>query len=131
MALTEKQQKFVDAFCEAVDNGVKGREAQHQAKQLAGYAPTTALRDIVTEDMVTEMLSYANRRMVMGIPDAINKLEGIMHDPTQDGAKTLLDTISQWLDRSGVIKKESREVIIKAPTGIVVMPPKAELDEPT
>lgn len=131
MALTDKQAKFVDAYCEAIEAGVKRTEATSFAKEQAGYSPTTVLRDIISDDMATEIMSYANRRLVMMLPTGIDKLESIIDDPTQEGAKVTLDAIGQLFDRGGIVKKESKEVTIKAPTGVVFLPAKVALDEPT
>lgn len=129
MALTAKQQAFLDLYCEAIESGtMTDKEARLHAKNTAGYSEYTTYADIINEDMVTAILAYANQRLVMGIPKAVKKLESVVDDPSQDAAKILLDAVGQWMDRGGIIKKESREVIIKAPTGIVVMPAKIALD---
>lgn len=128
MAITSKQVQFVDAFIECIEAGVAEGEAFRTAKAIAGYADATQKRDIITDDVSEELRAYGNRRLVQLLPKALRKFDGLIDDPEQGGAPVLLNTLNSLFDRSGLIKKESKEVTIKAPTGIVVMPSKAELD---
>lgn len=128
MSLNEKQQTFVNAFCEALDANVVYAEAFRTAKVFAGYAENTSKRDVLTDEMLQEIQAHYNRDMVVRLAKASKELEGLLDEPNQDGATVLLATVNSVLDRGGLIKKESKEITIKAPTGIVSMPPKGELD---
>lgn len=128
MALNEKQQIFVEAFCEALDAGVAESEAWKTAKTFAQYSENTARKDIMTDEMATAIQLYYNQKMVIKLAKANNKIDSLLEEPDQDGAAVLLGTVNSVLDRGGVIKKESKEITIKAPTGIVSMPPKGQLD---
>jgi hypothetical protein len=128
MALTDKGRLFVDAFCDAVDTGVAEKEAYALAREAAGYAETTSRRDILSEDVVSAIQAHYNSTMAMKLAKATAKMDSILDDPEQGGATVLLAAVNSVFDRGGLIKKESKEVTIKAPTGIVVMPSKAELD---
>lgn len=128
MAITDKQTVFLDTFLEALEAGVAEAEAFRTAKQFAGYSDNTSKRDIFTDDVYTEIQSYYNRKMVMKLVTADTKLDSLLKDPSQDGASVLLAAVNSVQDRGGVIKKESKEILIKAPTGLVFMPAKAELD---
>lgn len=128
MALTKLQTVYLDTFLEALDAGVAVAEAYRIAKLEAGYSENTAKRDILTDEMYSEIQTYYNRRMVTKLAKADKKIDSLLDDPEQGGAAVLLNVVNSVLDRGGVIKKESREITIKAPTGIVVMPGKAELD---
>ena len=128
MALTEKQIAFIDSYCDCIEAGVTDKEAFHTAKQIAGYSENTQKRDIINDDVAEELRAYGNRRLVQMLPKALRKFDGLVDDPEQGGAPVLLNTLNSLFDRSGLIKKEAKEVTIKAPTGIVVMPSKTELD---
>ena len=128
MALTEKQTTFLDSFCDAIEAGVTEGEAFRTAKTIAGYSENTQKRDIISDEVADELRAYGNRRLVMTLPKALKKFDGLIDDPEQGGAPVLLNTLNSLFDRSGLIKKEAKEVTIKAPTGIVVMPGKVELD---
>lgn len=129
MALTEKQMIFVDTYCDAIEAGVRPNAARTAAKREAGYSENTTYRDIITDDMVTEIRNYATRKLALGIPTAIAKLESVLEDPNQPGAKVSLDALGQLLDRAAVSKKESKEVTITDASAVVVLPAKALLDE--
>lgn len=130
LKLTDKQSKFLETFCDCVEDGVEEGEARRLAKEAAGYAQSTTFHHIMSDEMIDAMLHYANRRLALGIPKAIGKLNSVMDDPTQEGVSHILNAVASWLDRGGVTKKESKEITVKAPTGLVYLPPKAPLDEP-
>jgi hypothetical protein len=126
--ITDKQTLFLDTFLEALEAGVSEAEAFRTAKQFAQYSDNTSKRDILTDDVYTEIQTYYNRKMVMKLSKADRKMDSLLDDPAQDGASVLLAAVNSVHDRGGVIKKESKEITIKAPTGVVFMPAKAELD---
>lgn len=128
MSLTYKQTIFVDSYIDAIDAGFKPRIAFKMAKEAAGYSENTYKRDIINDEITTEILAHANRHMVMKIPEALNMFDSLLDDPTQDGAAIKLNALNSFFDRSGIIKKESKEVTIKSPTGIVFLPAKGDLD---
>lgn len=128
MALTDKAKIFVEAFCDAVDGGVKEAEAYRAAKNIAGYSENTSRADILSEEVILAIQAHYSHSMVLKLSQANAKMDSILEDPEQGGAAVLLQAVNSVFDRGGVIKKESKEVTIKAPTGIVVMPSKAPLD---
>lgn len=128
MALTEKQLIYVDTYIDAIDAGFKPREAFKMAKEASGYSINTSKRDIINDEIIDEIRAHANRHMAMKIPEALNMFDTLLDDPTQDGAAVRLNALNSFFDRSGLIKKEAKEVTIKSPTGIVILPAKGVLD---
>lgn len=129
MALNDKQQVFVDNFCELLDAGVSESDAYAKAKELADYSVNTSRRSILSDDVVEAIRAHYNQKMVLRLSKASNGLDSLLDDPAQDGAAVLLGAVNTTFDRGGVIKKETKEVVIKAPTGVVVLPPKATPDQ--
>lgn len=128
MTLSAKQTTLIDTLLEAIEAGVSENEAWRTSKAIAGYSENTTKRDILTDEVVTEIQAYYNRKMVMRMAKADRKMDSLLDDPSQDGATILLGTVNSVYDRGGVLKKESKEIIVKSPTGLVFMPAKAELD---
>lgn len=127
--LTTRQQKFVDVYIELVEAGEHDRAARASAKEAAGYSPTTMMVDIISDVMQEYMIQWSNKRLALGLPKIINKLDFVIDNPEEKGNANLLAGINTWLDRGGVTKKESREVTLKVPNGLVILPAKAPLDE--
>lgn len=127
--LTEKQQKFVDVYIELLEAGENDGEARKVAREAAGYAPTTSMTHIISGEVQEYLIDWSNKRLALGLPKAINKLNFVIDNPEEKGNANLLAAINTWLDRGGVTKKESKEVTLKIPTGLVILPAKAPLDE--
>lgn len=128
MALTSKQTAFADTYLELLDAEVVEAEAFRQAKSFAQYADTTVRSDILSDEMLTYIQAYYNRAMIIRMAKASRKMDDLLDEPDSKGAAVLLGTVNSVFDRGGVIKKESKEITVKAPTGVVAMPPKVELD---
>jgi hypothetical protein len=60
----------------------------------------------------------------MNSPKAVKKVLDVLDNPHKQGAKTQLDAAQSILDRAGIAKRERLEVEVKAPSGLVFLPPK-------
>ena len=121
--MTEKKAKFVEAFWEAIDNGVEERMALNIARLEAGYSDKTDMSAILkTIDL--ELLSKANIEIKLARPKAIRRIKSVLNDPEAKGATNALAAAASVLDRAGLVKKESKEVNVTMPSGIAFMPHK-------
>ncbi len=125
--LTEKKQKFIEAYWEAVENGIKEKEALKMAKIEAGYADNVSIPSIV-RTLGDDILTHANIELKLALPKAVKSLKSILEDPEQKGASNAIAASASVLDRAGVVKKESHQVNVTMPSGIAFMPPKIPVD---
>lgn len=128
MALNDKQVLFVEAYCDAVEGGVAMGEAFRLAKTIAGYSENTSKKDILSSDVVDEIIAFQNRNLVITLPKAVAKLHSLMDDPEQGGAAILLSTVNTVMDRGGLVKKEAKEINVKSDNAIIILPSKSTLD---
>jgi len=125
--LSDKQEIFVEVYCDSREAGLPKREALRLAREAACYAPTTSMTHILTARVAQAIIDNTNRRLVMLAPDAVNGIEAVLNTPESKGAANLLAAAASVLDRVGVTKKESQEVTVKTESAIIILPPKAPL----
>ena len=130
--MTEKKAKFVEAFWEAIDNGVEERMALNIARLEAGYSEKTDISAIL-KTIDQELLSKANIEIKLAMPKAIHSIKSVLNDPEAKGATNALAAAASVLDRAGLVKKEAKEVNVTMPSGIAFMPHKlpVNLDDVT
>lgn len=131
MALTDKQKKFKEAYIVLLEGGMDERNAKRLAKAEAGYSESTNLSDIMTDDLVQEFITDSQRRLAFMTVKAVIKQDEILDTPELKSNGNLQAAINSVLDRTGIAKKESREVTLVSPTGIIIMPGKKPLDPET
>ena len=120
MALTEKQQKFLDVlFEEARGNPV-------EAKKLAGYSENVATSSI-TNALKEQIADLTKKFISSSATKAAYSMFEVMHSPTDLGNKEKMAAAKDVLDRSGFIKTEKVEVSAANP--LFILPQKADEDE--
>lgn len=126
---TEKQTKFKDAYVSFIEGGMSDRQAKRLAKQEAGYAESTNLSDIMSDDLMQEILTDLQRKMTLLAIKAVEKQCEVLENPDAKGTTNLQAAINSVLDRVGIAKKESREITLVSPTGVVFLPAKQPLQD--
>jgi hypothetical protein len=131
--LSEKQEVFVEVYCQCIEDGLPKREAIRLARDAAHYAQTTSVTHILTSKVVQAILDNINKRLALAAPEALRGIEEVLSNPERKGASNLLAAAQTLLDRVGVTKKESQEVTLKVPSAVIILPPKAPLgtEQPT
>lgn len=118
--LSEREKAFLDAVFDPVRNP---KNDLNKAKTLAGYPEDVSLVSIIRniklclqEDVQSFLLTKAIR--------ASQVLEEIMNDENPlPGSDKVIQAALQILDRAGITKKDKSEINIKAPDGVVILPP--------
>ena len=118
--LTGKQQVFLDVlFDEAGGN-------MATAKKLAGYSETSSTTEIV-KGLKEEILEATQMYMARNAPKAAMAMTGALYDPTELGIRDKMVAAKELLDRVGLVKTEKMQV--EASGGVMLMPPKAVVEE--
>ena len=118
--LTEKQQKFMAVlFDEAGGDMVL-------AKKMAGYSDATTTTEIV-KGLKEEILEATQMYMARNAPKAAMAMTGALYDPTELGIRDKMSAAKELLDRVGLVKTEKMQV--EASGGVMLMPPKAPVEE--
>ena len=118
--LTEKQQKFLAVlFDEAAGDMVA-------AKKLAGYSDASGTADIV-KGLKEEILDATQMYMARNAPKAAIAMTHALYDPTELGIRDKMSAAKELLDRVGLVKTEKMQV--EASGGVMLMPPKAVVEE--
>ena len=118
--LTGKQQAFLNVlFDEAGGNMV-------MAKKLAGYSDATTTTEIV-KGLKEEILEATQMYMARNAPKAAMAMTGALYDPTELGIRDKMSAAKELLDRVGLVKTEKMQV--EASGGVMLMPPKAPVEE--
>ena len=118
--LTEKQQKFLAVLFDEAGGDIVA------AKKLAGYSDATATTDIV-KGMKEEILEATQMYMARNAPRAAMAIVGGLSDPTELGIRDKMSAAKELLDRTGLIKTE--KVQVEASGGVMLMPPKAPVED--
>lgn len=114
--LTEKQTAFLDAlFGEA--NGDIG-----VALDMAGYSRSRKMS--VLKSLKSEIIERAELQLASNAPKATMKLGELLDNPTTLGAKEIVSTSREILDRVGLVKVDRQEMKIEAPSGLFFLPAK-------
>ena len=114
--LSDQQQAFLDALA----GDAKGDFSL--AKKMAGYAPTSNLKNIINE-LQDEILDLAKGMLVMAGPKAAHTYMDVLTDKAGMNVREKLNTASQIFDRIGLVKKDVVEVETKG-ASIVLLPAK-------
>lgn len=114
--LTSQQKSFLDALA----GEAKGD--YHKAKELAGYAPTTAMADIIRP--IREHIAALTKEVLLqtGLK-AAHAFGEIIDNPSMVGAANKVKAASEVLDRIGVVKPEGNAHEV-AKGAIFILPPK-------
>jgi len=115
MALTEKQQKFLDVLFE------EARGNPLQAKKLAGYSDNVATSSI-TATLKEQIADLTKQFISSAATKAAYSMYEVMHSPTDLGNKEKMVAAKDVLDRSGFTKTDKVEVTAASP--LFILPPK-------
>ena len=118
--LTEKQQKLLDVLFDEAGGDIVA------AKKLAGYADTSSTAEIV-KGIKEEILEATQMFMARNAPKAAMAMVGGLYDPTELGIRDKMSAAKELLDRTGLVKTEKMQV--EASGGVMLMPPKAPVEE--
>ncbi len=118
--LTERQQKFLEVLFEEAGGDVVA------AKKLAGYSESTATTAIV-KGLKEEILEATQMYMARNAPKAAMAVTGALYDPTELGIRDKMAAAKELLDRVGLVKTEKMQV--EASGGVMIMPPKAPVED--
>jgi hypothetical protein len=118
--LTEKQQMLLNVLFDEAGGDIV------QAKKLAGYADTSSTADIV-KGLKEEILEATQMYMARNAPKAAMAMVGGLYDPTELGIRDKMSAAKELLDRTGLVKTEKMQV--EASGGVMLMPPKAAIEE--
>lgn len=118
--LTPKQEKFVTL--------VEGGMDLYEAKKEAGYAAGVSLPSIL-KPLKSQLQDLIDARLMEGSVKSVNKLLGVLDDPTKPGNKELLQAIGMTLDRVGVTKERAAGVNVNVEVApVVYLPEKKTLE---
>jgi hypothetical protein len=118
--LTDKQQRFLAVlFDEASGDMVL-------AKKMAGYSDATTTTEII-KGLKEEILEATQMYMARNAPKAAMAMTGALYDPTELGIRDKMSAAKELLDRVGLVKTEKMQV--EASGGVMLMPPKATVEE--
>ncbi len=117
---TENQVKFLDVLFDEADGDVA------VAKRLAGYAEGSSTTTIV-KSLKEEILEATQQYMARNAPKAAVAMAGALTDPTELGIRDKMSAAKEVLDRTGLIKTE--KIQVEASGGVMLMPPKAQVED--
>jgi hypothetical protein len=118
--LTAKQQVFLNALFDEAGGSVI------LAKKIAGYSDTSSTSEIV-KGLKEEILEATQLYMARNAPQAAVAMAGALMDPTELGIRDKMVAAKELLDRTGLVKTEKMQV--EASGGVMLMPPKAIIEE--
>jgi len=117
---TENQVKFLDVLFDEAGGDVA------TAKKLAGYADGTSTT-VVVKSLKEEILEATQQYMARNAPKAAVAMAGALLDPTELGLRDKMSAAKELLDRTGLVKTEKLQV--EASGGVMLMPPKKQIEE--
>jgi hypothetical protein len=118
--LTVKQRVFLDVLFEQANGDMV------QAKKIAGYADSSSTSEII-KGLKEEILEATQMYMARNAPKAAMAMTGALYDPTELGIRDKMSAAKELLDRVGLVKTEKMQV--EASGGVMLMPPKAVIEE--
>ena len=118
--LTDKQKAFLDALYSPECKG-----NYRKAMTIAGYDEKLAV-NVVVNQLKDHIIERGRAYLAFNIPSAVAGLEEVLADPTVPGNKEKLAAAREFLDRTGLVKKQDVEVASSAPVGIFILPPKED-----
>ena len=117
---TENQVKFLDVLFDEAGGDVA------TAKKLAGYADGTSTT-VVVKSLKEEILEATQQYMARNAPKAAVAMADALLDPTELGLRDKMSAAKELLDRTGLVKTEKLQV--EASGGVMLMPPKKQIEE--
>ena len=118
--LNERQQKFLEVLFEDAGGDMV------LAKKMAGYSDTSSTTAII-KGLKEEILEATPMYMARNAPKAAMAMTGALYDPTELGIRDKMSAAKELLDRVGLVKTEKMQV--EATGGVMLMPPKAAVEE--
>ena len=118
--LTMKQKVFLDVLFEQAGGDIV------QAKKIAGYADSSSTSEII-KGLKEEILEATQMYMARNAPKAAMAMTHALYDPTELGIRDKMSAAKELLDRVGLVKTEKMQV--EASGGVMLMPPKAPVEE--
>ena len=118
--LTVKQRVFLDVLFEQANGDMV------QAKKIAGYADSSSTSEII-KGLKEEILEATQMYMARNAPKAAMAMTHALYDPTELGIRDKMSAAKELLDRVGLVKTEKMQV--EASGGVMLMPPKAVVEE--
>ena len=118
--LNERQQKFLEVLFEDAGGDMV------LAKKMAGYSETSITTAII-KGLKEEILEATQMYMARNAPKAAMAMTGALYDPTELGIRDKMVAAKELLDRVGLVKTEKMQV--EATGGVMLMPPKATVEE--
>lgn len=115
--LTPKQERFLDALFNEAAGDVR------LAMTIAGYAETSSATALVRA-LREEILDHTNQLLAATAPKAAMSLQNVLNGEVAFGARDVIATAKEVLDRTGLVKVERIDHRIEAPNGIFILPPK-------
>lgn len=116
--ITEKQQRFLDALVGEAKGDLK------VAKQLAGYAETTTIPEIV-RPIKDEVIEAAKELLAFNAPKAAQSIIDVLDSPNRLGVASIISASKDILDRIGVVKPENNVTVLP---GTIILPDKNPVD---
>ena len=117
---TENQVKFLDVLFDEAGGDVA------TAKKLAGYADGTSTT-VLVKSLKEEILEATQQYMARNAPKAAVAMASALMDPTELGLRDKMSAAKELLDRTGLIKTE--KIQVEASGGVMLMPPKKQIEE--
>lgn len=119
---TELQAKFLAALADPENRG-----DVRTCMNVAGYSKDTQTHAIVKQ-LKDEMLSIAQEILAGAAPKVAMSLTGLIDDPINPAANTIIRAAESIFDRVGIVKTERVEVEAKV-HNIALMPSRKKPDE--
>lgn len=119
--LTDKQKLFLDKLFGEAEGDVR------TAMTLAGYSTETDSTRLVAA-LREEILDRTNQVLASNAPKAAMAFGKIIDGEAVIGAKELIATAKEVLDRVGLVKVERIDHTISSPNGLFILPPKKEIN---
>ena len=114
--LTEKQEAFLEHLMSDARGNVR------MAMDLAGYAKTTAVQEVVGS-LKEKIIERTQMMLALNAPKAAFGITDVLDDPSAMGARNSISAAKEVLDRTGLVKKEQVEVKSTG-GGMFILPPK-------
>lgn len=122
--LTEKQQKFLDAYYELLSTPFPSTSDRlDEAKRIAGYSTGTRGENVL-RGLSKEVIERTYEWAALHLPQALQGLIDIIDNPTKPGAKNLIAAATTIMDRGGLGKTEKLNIETDSPNAVLILPAK-------
>lgn len=98
---------------------------KRKAATKAGY-PKNMPMAAITKPLTDEIIELTRQQIVAMGPEAVARMNSLLRDPAQLGARNSLQAFKEIMDRMGVVKPEKVE--IEAKGGVMILPAKSSDD---